>query len=106
MIFIDPRRGVLSVICIGAPIIAGLATGLTGAGLVGGIAGLLLTLSDTEGSLRTRLLTTLGVAAGIAGGGALGAWLEAEHPLFWIAFFAGVFAAGNPCRVLRALPES
>jgi hypothetical protein len=91
---IDLRRGILSVICIGAPIIVGLLTGQTGAGLVGGITGLLLTLSDTEGALLPRLGTTLGVALGIDAGGGLGAWLAAEHPIFWIAFFSGVFAAG------------
>jgi hypothetical protein len=94
LIHLDPRRGALSVICIGAPVIVGLLTGQTGAGLVGGITGLLLTLSDTEGGLRSRLVTTLGVALGIAAGGGLGAWLEAEHPVFWIAFFASVYAAG------------
>ncbi|MGZ8417041.1 MAG: FUSC family protein [Methyloceanibacter sp.] len=91
---LDLRRGTLSLISIGAPIVIGVLSGQAGAGLVGGITGLLLALSDTEGSLVSRLGTTASVALGIAIGGALGAWLAAEHPIFWVAFFAGVFAAG------------
>ena len=91
---LDLRRGTLSLISIGAPILVGVLAGQAGAGLVGGITGLLLGLSDTEGPLASRLGTTMGVALGIAIGGALGAWLATAHPVFWIAFFAGVFAAG------------
>ena len=90
---LDLRRGTLFVVSIGAPIVVGVLTGQASAGLVGGIAGLLLTLSDTEGSLASRLGTTAGVALGIAVGAALGKWL-AEEQAFWIVFFVGIFAAG------------
>ena len=91
---LDVRRGTLSVISIGCPIVVGLLAGQAGAGLVGGITGLLLALSDTEGSLVSRLGTTVGIALGIAVGGLLGAWLASEQPMFWIVFFVGIFAAG------------
>jgi fusaric acid resistance family protein len=91
---LDPRRGTLSVISIGGPLIIGLLNGQPGPGLVGGITGLLLTLSDTEGSLVSRLGTTAGVALGIAVGGLLGAWLASVQPVFWIVFFVGIFVAG------------
>ena len=55
---LDLRRGTLTLINIGGPIIAGLLSGESSAGLVGGITGLLLTLSDTEGPLFARLATT------------------------------------------------
>jgi hypothetical protein len=91
---LDLRRGTLSLINIGGPIIAGLLSGESSAGLVGGITGLLLTLSDTEGPLFARLATTVGVAFGIAIGALLGGWLATERPIFWIVFFVGIFAAG------------
>ena len=91
---LDVRRGTLSVISIGCPIDVGLLGGHVGAGLVGGITGLLLALSDTEGSLVSRLGTTGGIALGIPVGGLLGAWLASEQPMFWIVFFVGIFAAG------------
>jgi hypothetical protein len=91
---LDLRRGTLSAIAIGAPIVIGLLSGQAGPGLVGGITGLLLTLSDTEGSLFSRLGTTAGVALGIATGGLLGAWLASVQPIFWTVFFIGIFAAG------------
>ena len=94
ILHLDPRRGTLSVICIGAPIVVGVLTGQASAGLVGGIAGLLLTLSETEGSLASRLGTTAGVTLGIAVGAALGKWLSEEHAASWIVFFVGIFAAG------------
>jgi hypothetical protein len=91
---LDVRRGTLSVISIGGPIVIGFLTGQTGPGLVGGITGLLLTLSDTEGSLSSRLGTTAGVASGIGIGALLGAWLATVQPIFWTVFFVGIFAAG------------
>jgi hypothetical protein len=91
---LDVRRGTLSVISIGGPIVIGLLTGQTGPGLAGGITGLLLTLSDTEGSLSSRLGTTVGVASGIGIGALLGAWLVTIQPIFWTVFFIGIFAAG------------
>ena len=91
---LDLRRGTLSVVSIGAPVVVGVLSGQAGAGLVGGITGLLLTLSDTEGSLASRLGTTADVALGIAVGAALGKWLAEEHAAFWIVFFVGIFAAG------------
>jgi hypothetical protein len=91
---LDLRRGTLSLINIGGPIIAGLLTGETTAGLVGGITGLLLSLSDAEGALWSRLLVAAGVACGIAVGGILGGWLVTVQPVFWIVFFTGIFAAG------------
>jgi hypothetical protein len=91
---LDVRRGTLSVISIGGPVVIGLLTGQTGPGLVGGITGLLLTLSDTEGSLSSRLGTTAGVASGIGIGALLGAWLATDQPIFWTVFFVGIFAAG------------
>jgi hypothetical protein len=99
---LDVRRGTLSVISIGVPIVIGLLTGQTGPGLVGGITGLLLTLSDTEGSLSSRLGTTAGVASGIAIGALLGAWLATVQPIFWTVFFIGIFAAGLLNRAGRA----
>src|SRR5262249_45818393 len=96
---LDLRRGALSLVCIGAPIIVGVVSGQAGAGLVGGITGLLLALSDTEGSLASRLGTTAGVALGIGVGGLLGAWLASGQPIFWVVFFAGIFAAGLLNRV-------
>ena len=94
LLHLDLRRGTLSLISIGAPIVIGVLSGQAGAGLVGGITGLLLALSDTEGSLVSRLGTTAGVALGIGVGGLLGAWLATVQPMFWIVFFAGIFAAG------------
>ncbi len=94
ILHLDLRRGTLSVVSIGAPIVIGVLSGQAGAGLVGGITGLLLALSDTEGSLVSRLGTTAGVALGIAVGGLLGAWLASVQPIFWIVFFVGIFAAG------------
>jgi Fusaric acid resistance protein-like len=91
---LDLRRGTLALITMGTPIVAGLLSGKTEAGLVGCITGLLLTLSDTEGALWPRLGTTAGVALGIAVGGGLGAWLATVQPVFWIVFFTGIFAAG------------
>ena len=63
---LDVRRGTLSVISIGGPIVIGLLTGQTGPGLIGGITGLLLTLSDTEGSLSSRLGTTVELTLPVA----------------------------------------
>ena len=94
ILHLDLRRGTLSVVSIGAPVVIGVLSGQAGAGLVGGITGLLLALSDTEGSLVSRLGTTTGVALGIAVGGLLGVWLASEQPIFWIVFFVGIFAAG------------
>src|SRR6185312_7969724 len=94
ILHLDLRRGTLSLISIGAPIVVGVLSGQAGAGLVGGITGLLLALSDTEGSLVSRLGTTAGVALGIAVGGLLGAWLASVQPVFWIVFFVGIFVAG------------
>ena len=94
ILHLDLRRGTLSLISIGAPIVVGVVSGQAGAGLVGGITGLLLALSDTEGSLVSRLGTTAGVALGIGVGGLLGAWLASVQPIFWIVFFVGIFAAG------------
>ena len=91
---LDLRRGTLSVVSIGAPVVIGVLSGQAGAGLVGGITGLLLALSDAEGSLVSRLGTTTGVALGIAVGGLLGVWLASVQPVFWIVFFVGIFAAG------------
>jgi fusaric acid resistance family protein len=91
---LDLRRGTLSLVSIGVPIATGVISGQASAGLVGGITGLLLSLSDTEGSLVARLGTTAGVALGIGIGGLLGAWLASVQPIFWIVFFAGIFAAG------------
>lgn len=88
------RRGMLSLIAIGGPIIVGILRGESTPGLVGGITGLLLTLADTEGELWRRLGMTVVVALGIAIGGALGAWLATVHPLFWLVFFASIFVAG------------
>ena len=94
ILHLDLRRGTLSLISIGAPIVVGVVSGQAGAGLVGGITGLLLALSDTEGSLVSRLGTTAGVALGIGVGGLLGAWLASAQPIFWVVFFVGIFAAG------------
>ena len=94
ILHLDLRRGALSLITIGAPIVVGLVSGQAGAGLVGGITGLLLALSDTEGSLVSRLGTTADVALGIAVGGLLGSWLASVQPIFWLVFFAGIFVAG------------
>ena len=91
---LDLRRGTLSVVSIGVPVVIGVLSGQAGAGLVGGITGLLLALSDTEGSLASRLGTTTGVALGIAVGGLLGVWLASVQPVFWIVFFVGIVAAG------------
>ncbi len=91
---LDLRRGVLSFVTIGAPIVVGLARSESTAALVGGITGLLLTLGDTEGSLWVRLGTTAEVAIGIAIGGLLGWWLAIVQPMFWLVFFAGIFVAG------------
>jgi hypothetical protein len=94
ILHLDLRRGALSLISIGTPIVLGVLSGQAGAGLVGGITGLLLALSDTEGPLVSRLGTTAGVALGIGVGGLLGAWLATVQPIFWIMFFVGIFAAG------------
>jgi hypothetical protein len=91
---LEPRRGGLFVVNIGAPLLLGLLLGEAGAALVGGITGLLLSLADQEGPLDARLRLTLMVATGIAIGGALGAWLNLVRPIFWVAFFLAVFAAG------------
>jgi hypothetical protein len=91
---LEPRRGVVFLLNIGLPILVGILRGETGAALIGGITGLLLSLADTEGPLGSRLRLTLMVAAGIVAGGLLGAWLNTVHPIFWIAFFLAVFAAG------------
>ena len=99
ILHLDLRRGTLSLVSIGAPIVVGVVTGQAGAGLVGGITGLLLALSDTEGSLVSRLGTTAGVALGIGVGGLFGAWLASGQPIFWVVFFAGIFAAGLLNRV-------
>lgn len=87
-------RGVLFLINIGLPILVGVLRGETSAALIGGITGLLLSLADTEGPLGGRLRLTLMVAAGIVAGGALGTWLNLVRPIFWVAFFLAVFAAG------------
>ncbi len=94
ILHLDLRRGTLSLISIGAPVVIGALSGHAAAGLVGGITGLLLSLSDTEGSLAFRLGTTAEVALGIGVGGLLGAWLASVQPIFWIVFFLGIFAAG------------
>lgn len=86
----EPRRGVLFLINIGLPILLG----ETSAALIGGITGLLLSLADTEGPLAGRLRLTLMVAGGIVVGGAMGQWLNLVRPIFWIAFFIAIFAAG------------
>ncbi len=91
---IEPRRGILFVINIGVPILVGVLLGETSAALIGGITGLLLSLADTEGPLDGRLKLTLMVAGGIVVGGALGQWLNLVRPVFWVAFFVAVFAAG------------
>jgi hypothetical protein len=91
---IEPRRGVLFLTNIGLPILVGVLLGETSAALIGGITGLLLSLADTEGPLSGRLKLTLMVAGGIVAGGALGHWLNLIRPIFWIAFFLAVFAAG------------
>ncbi len=91
---LDARRGILFLINIGLPILVGVLFGETSAALIGGITGLLLSLADTEGPLGGRLRLTLMVAAGIVVGGALGAWLNFIRPIFWVAFFLAVFAAG------------
>ena len=91
---LDLRRGTLAVVSIGAPIVIGIVSGQAAAGLVGSITGLLLALSDTEGSLVSRLGTTAEVALGIGVGGLLGAWLASVQPIFWTMFFVGIFAAG------------
>lgn len=88
------RRGVLFLINIGLPILVGVLRGEMSAALIGGITGLLLSLADTEGPLGGRLRLTLMVAAGIVAGGALGMWLNLVRPIFWVAFFIAVFAAG------------
>lgn len=75
---------------IGLPILLG----ETSAALIGGITGLLLSLADTEGPLAGRLRLTLMVAGGIVVGGAMGQWLNLVRPIFWIAFFIAIFAAG------------
>lgn len=86
--------GVLFLINIGLPILVGVLRGEMSAALIGGITGLLLSLADTEGPLGGRLRLTLMVAAGIVAGGALGTWLNLVRPIFWVAFFLAVFAAG------------
>ena len=91
---LEPRRGILFVVNIGVPLLIGVLLGEASAALIGGITGLLLSIADNEGSLGARLQLTLMVAAGIAIGGALGAWLNLVRPIFWIAFFLAVFAAG------------
>jgi hypothetical protein len=75
---------------IGPPILLG----ETSVALIGGITGLLLSLADTEGPLAGRLRLTLMVAGGIVVGGAMGQWLNLVRPIFWIAFFIAIFAAG------------
>ena len=75
---------------IGLPILLG----ETSAALIGGITGLLLSLADTEGPLAGRIRLTLMVAGGIVVGGAMGQWLNLVRPIFWIAFFIAIFAAG------------
>lgn len=91
---IEPRRGALFVVNIGVPLLVGVLLGEASAALIGGITGLLLSLADTEGPLAGRLKLTVMVAAGIIVGGALGQWLNLVRPVFWIAFFLAVFAAG------------
>lgn len=91
---IEPRRGILFVVNIGVPLLVGVLLGEASAALIGGITGLLLSLADTEGPLAGRLKLTLMVAGGIVIGGALGQWLNLVRPIFWIAFFLAVFAAG------------
>jgi hypothetical protein len=91
---LEPRRGALFAVNIGTPLLLGVLLGQAGAALVGGITGLLLSLADQEGPLGARLRLTLMVAGGIAIGGALGLWLNLVRPIFWIAFFLAVFAAG------------
>ena len=91
---LEPRRAVLFLVNIGLPILVGVVRGETSAALIGGITGLLLSLADTEGTLASRLRLTLLVAAEIVAGGLLGGWLNSVRPIFWIAFFFAVFAAG------------
>jgi len=51
---LEPRRGALFVVNIGAPLLIGLLLGEASAALVGGITGLLLSLADQEGGLCLR----------------------------------------------------
>lgn len=95
------RRAVTFAADIGAPILAGTLLGTPRGALLGGIAGLLFSFADSEGSLPTRLWMLALAVLGFAVGGFSGFFLRGHPPAFWVLFVVLALAAGALNRIGR-----
>jgi hypothetical protein len=89
------RRGLLFLIGIGTPILAGVAMGKPLVALPAGIAGLLLSFADDAGGFSSRVRSLFFVPLGLLIGAPLG-FLTTDRPLvFWTIVAVGGLAVGG-----------
>jgi hypothetical protein len=87
-------HGVLFTLNVGVPTIMGAVTGEMHAGVVGGIAGMIFSLSDSDDSIRTRLLLLGRALLMLLCFGTLGTLWGGYTPAFWATFLALTFLSG------------
>lgn len=88
------RRGLLFLLGVGLPFLAGLALRNPAGALLGAMTGLILSFGDDDGPLRRRLILLVYIAGGVALGGAIGILLHGFAWPIWIVFALGTFASG------------
>jgi hypothetical protein len=87
------RRTALFVVAIGYAVVLAALLAQWQMALIGGITGMVLSLSDDDGTLAARLAMLAMVTAAALAGGILGR-LVGVSALFWPLFLAAAFAAG------------
>lgn len=87
------RRTALFVVAIGYAVVLAVTLAQWQMALIGGMTGMVLSFSDDDGTLASRLAMLAMVTAAALAGGILG-HLVGVSALFWPLFFAAAFAAG------------
>jgi Fusaric acid resistance protein-like len=90
---VTARRTALFVVAIGYAVVLAVVLGQWQMALIGGITGMVLSFSDDDGALASRLAMLAMVTAAALAGGILGHFVGVSA-LFWPLFLAAAFAAG------------
>lgn len=90
---VTARRTALFVVAIGYAVVLAVVLAQWQMALIGGMTGMVLSFSDDEGALASRLAMLAMVTAAALAGGVVG-HLVGVSALFWPLFLAAAFAAG------------
>lgn len=92
------RRGILFLVNIGVPVLAGVATDESQMALLGAVVGMLLAFADNDGPLPGRLRLLVIDAAAISAGGLGGYLSHNSEAVLWPVFIAITFLVGLAAR--------